>query len=130
MVLEDKTEYVITTQNILVTELLTDFCHEIMTPDVTLKETCNSYFCVIPKDHLKQLMNDKDERLSKITSFLQEPALINISKDMPINVLSASSTKKLRLLSDITTELLTVSKVIIIIIYSSSSEDAKAMQPN
>ena len=130
MVLEDKTEYVITTQNILVTELLTDFCHEIMTPDVTLKETCNSYFCVILKDHLKQLMNDKDERLSKITSFLQEPALINISKDMPINVLSASSTKKLRLLSDITTELLAVSKVIIIIIYSSSSEDAKAMQPN
>ena len=51
LVLEDKTEYVITTQNILVTELLTDFCHEIMTPDVTLKETCNSYFCVIPKDH-------------------------------------------------------------------------------
>ena len=75
-------------------------------------------------------MNDKDERLSKITSFLQEPALINIIKDMPINVSSASSTKKLRLLSDITTELLAVSKVIIFIIYSSSSEDAKAMQPN
>ena len=63
--------------------------------------------------NLRQLINDVDERLSKITSFLQEAALINIGKDMPINVLSVSSTKTLKLLSDTATKLLSVSKFII-----------------